>query len=112
MLQTAYKDTLLLNNLGCFRAADVSGNIAYHDGWWYYSSQQPYVGLRTVWMKFSNNMTAVLFVNSLNSQTGLFPSDNNTDIVPFAIRAYTTARQLSGGRVAAAPLVLEHPEPH
>ena len=112
VLPTAYKDTLLLNNLGCFRIADVSGNIAYHDGWWYYSSQQPYVGLRTVWMKFPNNMTVVLFVNSLNSQTSLFPSDNNIDIVPFVVRAYTTARQLSGGRVINVPLVLEHPEPH
>lgn len=112
VITTAYKDTLLLNNLGCFRAATSLGDIAYHDGWWYYDSKIPYVGLRTIWMKLPNNLTVALFVNSLNSQTGLFPSDNGVDIVPFVFRAYTTARQLSGGRLAAAPLTLEHPEPH
>ncbi|GAB2516252.1 hypothetical protein GCM10027085_02730 [Spirosoma aerophilum] len=112
VLPTAYKDTLLLNNLGCFRAATNLGDIAYHDGWWYYSSQVPYVGLRTIWMKLPNNITVALFVNALNRQTGLFPSDNGVDIVPFVFRAYTTARQLSGGRLAAVPLLLEHPEPH
>lgn len=112
VITTAYKDTLLLNNLGCFRAATNLGNIAYHDGWWYYDSNVPYVGLRTIWMKLPDNVTIALFVNNLNSQTGLFPSDNGVDIVPFVFRAYTTARQLNGGRLAAAPLLLEHPEPH
>ena len=112
VLTTAYKDTLLLNNLGCFRAATSLGDIAYHDGWWYYDSNIPYVGLRTIWMKLPNNITVALFVNNLNSQTGLFPSDNGVDIVPFVFRAYTTARQLSGGRLAAPSLTLEHPEPH
>jgi CubicO group peptidase (beta-lactamase class C family) len=112
VLPTAYKDTLLLKNLGCFRAATTLGDIAYHDGWWYYTSQVPYVGLRTIWMKLPNNITVALFVNALNRQTGLFPSDNGVDIVPFVFRAYTTARQLSGGRLAAASLSLDHPEPH
>ncbi len=112
VIPTAYKDTLLLNNLGCFRVATSLGDMAYHDGWWYYNSQAPYVGLRTIWMKLPNNITVALFVNVLNRQTGLFPTDNGVDIVPFVFRAYTTARQLSGGRLAAVTLTLEHPEPH
>ncbi|MFD2935590.1 serine hydrolase domain-containing protein [Spirosoma flavum] len=112
VLPTAYKDTLLLNNLGCYRASTSLGDLAYHDGWWYYDSKAPYMGLRTIWMKLPNNITVALFVNALNSQTGLFPTDNGVDIVPFVFRAYTTARQLSGGRLAAVTLTLEHPEPH
>ncbi|GAB2559387.1 hypothetical protein GCM10027190_06480 [Spirosoma areae] len=112
ILPTAYKDTLLLNNLGCFRISSTLGNVAYHDGWWYFNNQVPYVGLRTIWMKFPNNLTLALFVNELNSQTGLFPSTDGVDIVTFAFRAYTTARQLSGGRLAPVTLTLEHPEPH
>ncbi len=112
VLPTAYKDTLLLTNLGCYRASTSLGDLAYHDGWWYYDSKVPYVGLRTIWMKLPNNLTVALFVNVLNSQTGLFPSDNGVDIVPFVFRAYTTARQLSGGRMANVVLTLEHPEPH
>lgn len=112
VLPAAYKDTLLLNNLGCFRVATSLGDMAYHDGWWYYDSKAPYVGLRTIWMKLPNDITAVLFVNVLNRQTGLFPTDNGVDIVPFVFRAYTKARQLSGGRLGVVELRLEHPEPH
>lgn len=112
ILPTAYKDTLLLNNLGCFRAVTSLGDLAYHDGWWYYSSTTPYYGLRTIWMKLPNNLTVVLFVNALNRQTGLFPSNDGTDIVTFVFRAYSRARQLSGARIGVATIELEHPEPH
>jgi CubicO group peptidase (beta-lactamase class C family) len=112
VLSTAAKDTLLRNNLGCFRAITSLGNMPYHDGWWYLDSRAPYVGLRTIWMKLPDNVTVVVFVNALNSQTGLFPSDDGTDIVPFVVRAYANARQLTGGRLAPLTLTLEHPEPH
>lgn len=112
ILPTAYKDTLLLNNLGCFRSATTLGSMAYHDGWWYMTSSAPYVGLRTVWMKLPKDITIVLFVNMLHNQTSLFPSDDGTDIVPFVYQSYATGVQLTGGRKAAGTLVLEHPEPH
>ncbi len=112
VLSAASKDTLLLNNLGCFKAATSLGAVPYHDGWWYYDSRAPYMGLRTIWMKLPNNMTVTLFVNALQTQTGLFPVDDGTDIVPFVFRAYTTARQASGGRLAPVTITLEHPEPH
>lgn len=115
VLPTAYKDTLLLNNLGCFRVASSLGDVAYHDGWWYltYSnSGLTYVGLRTIWMKFPDNLTVVLFTNALNTTTGLFPSRDGTDIVPFVFRAYSRAQQLKGARTGPATIVIEHPEPH
>ncbi|QIP14798.1 beta-lactamase family protein [Spirosoma aureum] len=112
VLPTAYKDTLLLNNLGCFRASTTLGDLAYHDGWWYYDSKVPYFGLRTTWMKLPGNLTVVLFTNALNSQTGFFPSTDGTDIVPFVFRAYDRARKLKGARTEPATIVLEHPEPH
>lgn len=112
VLPTAYKDTLLLKSLGCFRVSSTLGDFQYHDGWWYMNSAVPYVGLRTIWMKLPNNLTVVLFTNSLNRQTGLFPSTDGVDIVPFVFRAYTKARQLSGGRQAPVTFTLEHPEPH
>ncbi len=112
VLPTAYKDTLLLKSLGCFRVLSTLGDFQYHDGWWYLTSAAPYVGLRTIWMKLPNNLTVVLFANSLNRQTGLFPSTDGVDITTFVFRAYTKARQLSGGRMAPVTFALEHPEPH
>ena len=112
VLPTAYKDTLLLNSLGCFRVSSSLGDFQYHDGWWYLNNAAPYTGLRTIWMKLPNNLTVVLFTNSLNRQVGLFPSVDGTDIVPFVFRAYTTARQLSGGRLAPVTFTLDHAEPH
>ncbi len=112
VLSTAYKDSLLINNLGCFRATTNLGDLAYHDGWWYLNSVAPYAGLRTLWIKLPNNLTAVLFVNALNRQQGLFPSDDGSDIVASVTRAYSRARQSAGGRVDPLQITLEHPEPH
>ena len=112
VLPTAYKDTLLIKNLGCFRIITNVGDVAYHDGWWYENGVAPYTGLRTIWMKLPNNLTVALFVNALNSQRGLYPSNDGTDIVVAVFRAYDRARQAAGGRTAPATLTLEHPEPH
>lgn len=112
VLTAAYKDTLLLNNLGCFRIATNVGDVAYHDGWWYENGSAPYTGLRTIWMKLPNNLTITLFVNALNRQRGLYPSNDGTDIVVAVFRAYDRARQAAGGRAAPTTFILEHPEPH
>jgi CubicO group peptidase (beta-lactamase class C family) len=112
VLPTAYKDTLLLKNLGCFRIASTLGDVAYHDGRWYENGRAPYTGLRTIWMKLPNNLMVALFVNALDIQRGLYPSRDGTDIVVAVFRAYDRARQAVGGRSAPAVLMLEHPEPH
>lgn len=112
VLPTAYKDTLLLNNLGCYRATMLTGDLAYHDGLWYERASAPYAGLRTIWMKMPNNVTMVLFVNALDSQRGIFPSSNGTDIVMSVIQAYNRAWQSANGRIAPPTITLEHPEPH
>ena len=112
VLPTAYKDTLLIKNLGCFKIASTLGEVAYHDGWWYENGAVPYTGLRTIWMKLPNDLTVALFVNALNRQRGLYPSRDGTDIVVAVFRAYDRARQAAGGRTAPAILMLEHPEPH
>jgi CubicO group peptidase (beta-lactamase class C family) len=112
VISTAYKDSLLTQNLGCFRALTPDGYAAYHDGWWYLNAASPYVGLRTIWIKFPGNVTAVLMVNALNSKTGLFPSDDGSDIVTYIFRIYNQAKQLSGGRVTSTTFTLEHSEPH
>ena len=112
VLPTAYKDTLLVKNLGCFRIATNVGDVAYHDGLWYENGSVPYTGLRTVWMKLPNNLTVALFVNALSTQRGLYPSNDGTDIVVAVFRAYDRARQAAGGRTAPATMTLEHPEPH
>ncbi len=112
VLTTAYKDSLLTNNLGVFRLSTSLGNVSYHDGWWYRDDNKPYQGLRTIWMKLPDNLTVVLFTNALDDKTKLFPSTDGTDIVTFAFRAYSKAKQLKGGRTAPATLRIEHPEPH
>ncbi|AQG79925.1 serine hydrolase domain-containing protein [Spirosoma montaniterrae] len=112
VLSTAFKDSLLLNNMGCFRISSNLGNFAYHDGWWYFNNIVPYYGFRTIWMKLPDNMTVVLFTNALHRQTGRFPSNDGTDITTFVARAYSRARQANGGRLPAVTFTLEHPEPH
>lgn len=109
VLPTAYKDTLLLNGLGNFKAA--GGTVAYHDGWWY-TTNPSYVGLRTIWMKLPDNITVVLFVNTIQASNGWLPSKNGLDIVPFMVNTYNAARSLSGARVAAIAVDIPHPEPH
>lgn len=112
VLPTAYKDSLLTNNLGVFRLSTSLGSVAYHDGWWYRDDTKPYQGLRTIWMKLPDNLTVVLFTNALDDKTKLFPSVDGTDIVTFSFRAYSKAKQLKGGRSAPVTLYIEHPEPH
>lgn len=112
VLPTAYKDTLLLKNLGCFHIASTIGDVAYHDGLWYENGAAPYTGLRTIWMKLPNNLTVALLVNALNRQRGIYPSNDGTDIVVAVFRAYDRARQAAGGRTIPATMTLEHPEPH
>ncbi len=63
-------------------------------------------------MKLPDNLTVVLFVNALDDKTKLFPSPDGTDIVTFAFRAYSKAKQLKGGRMSTVSLYIEHPEPH
>jgi CubicO group peptidase (beta-lactamase class C family) len=109
VLPTAYKDTLLLNGLGNFKAA--GGTVAYHDGWWY-TTNLSYVGLRTIWMKLPNDITVVLFVNTVRATDGSLPSKSGADIVPFMLSTYYAAQTLSGARVAAPALDIPHPEPH
>ncbi|GAB3913922.1 hypothetical protein GCM10028803_58570 [Larkinella knui] len=111
VLTTAWKDTLFTNRLGNFAGTTSTGPITYHDGWWFLKLAQ-YQGIRTIWMKFPDDVMAVLFVNALHSSRGNFPSDDGTDIVAYLSRAYTLTRQMKGGRQMAGRLILEHPEPH
>ena len=111
VLTTAWKDTLFTNRLGNFAGTTASGAINYHDGWWYLKLAS-YQGIRTIWMKFPNDVTAVLFVNALHNSRGYFPSDDGTDIVTYLGRAYTLTRQMKSGRKVAEELKLEHTEPH
>ncbi|GAB3266641.1 hypothetical protein GCM10027347_34790 [Larkinella harenae] len=111
VLSTAWKDTLFANGLAHFSGTVPDGPIRYHDGWWYLRLAH-YQGVRTIWMKFPNDITAVLFVNALHGTRGYFPSDDGTDIVYYLSRAYTQARAMKTGRKAAGAVSLEHPEPH
>jgi CubicO group peptidase (beta-lactamase class C family) len=111
VLTTAWKDTLFNNRLGNFGGTTNDGAISYHDGWWYLKLAQ-YQGIRTIWMKFPNDVMAVLFVNALHGTRGYFPSDDGTDIVGYLARAYTLGRQVKTGRKKAGELILEHTEPH
>ncbi|KAA9353648.1 beta-lactamase family protein [Larkinella humicola] len=111
VLTTAWKDTLLTHRLGTYAGTIPGGAIQYHDGWWYLKLAQ-YQGVRTVWMTFPNQVTAVLFVNALHHSRGNFPSDDGTDIVTYLSRAYTLTRQMKGGRKLAEKVILEHDEPH
>ncbi|MFD1143958.1 serine hydrolase domain-containing protein [Larkinella insperata] len=111
ILTTAWKDTLLTHGLAYFSGRVAEGPIRYHDGWWYLRLAQ-YQGVRTVWMQFPNNVTAVLFVNALHGTRGYFPSDDGNDIVTYLSRAYTLARAAKTGRKMGGTVTLEHPEPH
>lgn len=111
VLTTAWKDTLFNNRLGTFAGTTADGAIQYHDGWWFLKLAQ-YQGVRTAWMRFPNEVVAVLFVNALHHSRGNFPSDDGTDIVTYLSRAYTLTRQMKTGRKKAGELVLEHTEPH
>ncbi|MGA0556342.1 serine hydrolase domain-containing protein [Larkinella sp. VNQ87] len=111
ILTTAWKDTLRTNRLAHFSGMAGSDPIRYHDGWWYLKLNQ-YQGVRTIWMTFPNDVTAVLVVNALHGTRGFFPSDDGTDIVPYLGRAYTQARLRKTGRKQPGTVTLEHPEPH
>ncbi|GAB3931938.1 serine hydrolase domain-containing protein [Larkinella terrae] len=111
VLTTAWKDTLFNNRLGTFAGTTPDGPIQYHDGWWFLKLAQ-YQGVRTVWMRFPNNVMAVLMVNALHHSRGYFPSDDGTDIVTYLARAYTLTRQMKTGRQQAGEWKLEHTEPH
>jgi CubicO group peptidase (beta-lactamase class C family) len=111
VLTQAYKDTLTTYRLGCFGGTTSDGPILYHDGWWYLRSLT-YQGIRTAWVRFPNGILAILFVNALHGQNGLFPSRNGDDILTVLNSSYARARQLHSGRAAAASLYLEYPDPH
>lgn len=111
VLTAAYKDTLVTNRLGCFGGSTSDGPILYHDGWWYLRSIT-YQGIRTAWVRFPQGIVAVLFVNALHGQNGLFPSRNGDDILTVLNSSYARARQLHSGRTGVITLQLEHPDPH
>jgi CubicO group peptidase (beta-lactamase class C family) len=115
VLPAALADSLIVKNLGCYKATSNLGTIVYHDGWWYESLQPAGRGLRTLWVKFPNNITCVLLVNALQYRGGslVFPF-NDGNILGFVYNAYVKALQGRGARVSAeaGPLFVEHPEPH
>jgi CubicO group peptidase (beta-lactamase class C family) len=117
VLPNGLSDSLLIKNLGCYKATSGIGTYYYHDGWWYSGLVSTGQGLRTIWMKFPNNITCVLFVNALQWKNSalVFPF-NSGNIVGFVYNAYAQALQARGMRVGieaeVAPLQIEHPEPH
>jgi CubicO group peptidase (beta-lactamase class C family) len=117
VLSNALSDSLLIKNLGCYKATSGIGTYYYHDGWWYSGLVATGQGLRTIWMKFPNNITCVLFVNALQWKNGslIFPF-NSGNIVGFVYNAYAQALQARGMRMGieteVSPLQIEHPEPH
>jgi hypothetical protein len=117
VLPNALSDSLLVKNLGCYKATSGIGTYYYHDGWWYSGLVSTGQGLRTIWMKFPNNITCVLFVNALQWKNSslIFPF-NSGNIVGFMYNAYAQALQARGMRVGieteVPPLQIEHPEPH
>lgn len=115
VLSTTLADSLIIRNLGCYKATANLGTIVYHDGWWYESLQPAGRGLRTLWVKFPNNITCVLMVNALQYRGSslVFPF-NDGNILGFVYNAYVKALQARGARVSAEalPLFVEHPEPH
>jgi CubicO group peptidase (beta-lactamase class C family) len=116
ILVAAQADSILIKNLGCYKATATLGTFYYHDGWWYSSLSTMGQGLRTIWMKLPNNLTCVLFVNTLRWRTPANSLDfpfNNGNIVGFVYNAYAQANQARNARVGAVPtLAIEHPEPH
>ncbi|GAB3321487.1 hypothetical protein GCM10027299_15990 [Larkinella ripae] len=111
VLTSAWKDTLITNRLGNFSGTVSDGAMHYHDGWWNLKLAN-YQGLRTVWMKLPNNVTAVLFVNAIHGVRGNFPSDDGNDIVQYLSRAYMLGRSAKSGRKAVGKPVLEQPDLH
>ncbi len=115
VLTTALADSLIVKNLGCYKASSGLGTMVYHDGLWFDWINPVGRGLRTLWVKFPNNITCVLFVNALHYQNNslVFPF-NNGNIVSFIYNAYAKAVQARGARISAeaASLYIEHPEPH
>lgn len=115
VLTSALADSLIVKNLGCYKVTSNLGTMVYHDGWWYEVLTPAGRGLRTIWVKFPNNLTCVLFVNALQYKNSslLFPF-NDGNIVGFVYNAYAKALQARGARVSAesASLSIEHPEPH
>ncbi len=115
VLATSLADSLTVKNLGCYKATSNLGTIVYHDGWWYEWLGPTGRGLRTLWVKFPNNITCVLFVNALQYRNGslVFPF-NEGNILGFVYNAYAKALQTRGARVGveSPTLYVEHPEPH
>jgi len=115
VLTPALADSLIVKNLGCYKATSNLGTMVYHDGWWYEVLTPSGRGLRTIWVKFPNNLTCVVFVNALQYKNGSlrFPF-NDGNIVGFVYSAYAKAVQARGARISAESesLLIEHPEPH
>lgn len=116
VLSTSLKTALLAGRYGCF--AGLLGDqsvVYYHDGWQWAASpgfSGSYRGLRTVWMKYPNQVTIVLLVNALNANR-LFPTSTGLDIVSYVDQAYSRARQIQNGRTSRESAInLEHAEPH
>lgn len=115
VLASPSKAILLGNRLGCF--AGLLGDqttVYYHDGGQWEPDPSllgTYRGLRTVWMKYPDEVTIVLFTNAINNNR-LFPSTTGIDIVDYVNRAYNRARQIQNGRTGYASLQLEHAGPH
>jgi len=115
VLPNALPDSLLVKDLGAYKVAGQTGTAYYHDGWWYSGLSSSGQGLRTIWMKFPNNITCVLFVNALvwRNNSLVFPY-NSGNIVAFTYNAYAQAVQARGMRLGIEneALQIEHPEPH
>lgn len=120
ILSARLKDTLLLNGYGSYSTITSQGKFYYHDGWWHSglgSGIKPR-GFRSIWIKGPDELTLVLFTNSLRNDDGLFPlrSDAYYDITSFVLWAFSRihGEGTPKGRTDTFNFhdYLEHPEPH
>lgn len=121
ILTTEMQETLLKSGYGSFATTTPIGEFYYHDGIWFVggprTSIQPQ-GFRSIWMKGPNDVTVVLFTNSLRKEDGLFPlrSAFYFDITSFILWAFYKANGIDDTKGRVEPLnfhqYLQHPEPH
>ena len=64
LLNTAWRDTMTTNELGCFAYKGRHGKYFWHNGGWEWSDNNGSGSANTCWMYFPNNVIVVAMVNS------------------------------------------------
>lgn len=119
VITTALKDSILSNGIANYSAITPQGQFWYHDGWWYSNfGNGLFKGFRSVWMKCPDDITVVLFTNSLRHGDGLFPirSDHYSDVASYVLWAFSELYNEKRNARLDTPVdyqkYLSDPQPH